>query len=152
MQLAELCNKKVIDIAKEETILNATKLLRNEHVGCLIVTETKDGIKTPIGIVTDRDIVLKVLDYNTNPANISVYDIMDSKFVTAKVTDDIHTALNLMQQNGIRRIPLVDDHNHLVGIVTADDMFAHFSKELNQLSSAIHMEQSREKLLQQKII
>ena len=151
MQLTELCNENVVDIAKEETVLNAAKLLRNKHVGCLVVTDSKNGVKTPIGIVTDRDIVLKVLDYDTNMANINVFDIMDSKFVTAKVTDDVHTAMDLMRRHGIRRIPLVDEDNHLAGIVTVDDMFAHLGDELHRLSRAIYMEQSREKLLQQKI-
>ena len=72
MQLAELCNENVVDVAKEETVLNAAKMLRNEHVGCLVVTDSKNGVKTPVGIVTDRDIVLKVLDYDTNMANITV--------------------------------------------------------------------------------
>lgn len=151
MKLLELCNQNVIKVAKDESVLNAAKLLRNEHVGCLVVAEESNGTSKPVGIVTDRDIVVKALAPNINLSTTHVCEIVTSKLITANVQDDIHTALDLMRHHGIRRIPLVDDDGHLKGVITVDDLFAHLGEELHGLSRAIYMEQSREKLIQTKI-
>ena len=151
MKLSKLCNQSVVKIYKDDSVLDAAKLLRNEHVGCLIVVEDADGVSKPIAIVTDRDIVIKALAPNVDLSATHVSDIITSKFITANAQDDVHTALDLMRRHGIRRIPLVNDDGNLVGIVTVDDLFAHLGEELHRLSRAIYMEQSREKLIHAKI-
>lgn len=151
MKLFDLCNQNVVKIRKDDSVLDAAKLLRNEHVGCLIVIdETVDNTK-PIAMVTDRDIVIKALAPNVDLSTTHVNDITTSKFITANAQDDVHTALDLMRRHGIRRIPLVDDDDNLVGIITVDDLFAHLSEELHGLSRAIYMEQRREKIIEAKI-
>ena len=151
MSLSELCNKNVVTISAEDTMLYACKLLRNEHVGCLIVTDLYEGNSQPIGIITDRDVVVKVIAPEVNISKVLVKDVMDSKFISANINDDIHVALNLMRKHGIRRIPLINDSGCLEGIVTIDDLFSYLSDELNKLTRAIYMEQSREKIIRSKI-
>ncbi len=144
MNLLELCNKNVVSVSNEDTVNYACKLLRNEHVGCLVVTDLYEGDSQPIGIITDRDIVVKVIALGTSIGDVLVKDVMDSKFITANINDDVHIALDLMRKHGIRRIPLVNDSGYLEGIITIDDLFVHLSSELNKLTRAIHMEQNRE--------
>lgn len=151
MKLSELCNKNVVTISKNDSVLNAAKLLRNEHVGCLVVVEESNNISKPVAIVTDRDIVIKALAPNVDLSATHISDVTTSKFITANENDDVHNALDLMRHHGIRRVPLVDDNDNLVGIITVDDLFAHLGEELHRLSRAIYMEQSREKLIQAKI-
>jgi len=151
MQLSELCNDNVVTVSGDDTVFYACKLLRNEHVGCLIVTDLYEGNSQPIGIITDRDMVVKVIAPNVKINEVLVKDVMTSKFITANINDDIHIALDLMRKHGIRRIPLINDAGHLEGIVTIDDLFTHLSNELNKLTRAIYMEQSREKIIRPKI-
>ena len=150
MKLSELCNENVVTISSEDTVNYACKLFRNKHVGCLVVTDLYKGNSQPVGIITDRDIVVKVISLGTKVGDVLVKDVMDSKLVTADINDDLHVALDLMRKHGIRRIPLINKSGHLEGIITIDDLFAHLSNELNNLTRAIFMEQSREKIIQAK--
>lgn len=151
MNLSELCNANVVTICNEDTLNYACKLFRNKHVGCLIVTDLHKGVAKPLGIITDRDIVVKIIALGININEVLVKDAMDNKFVTASVNDDIHVALNLMRKYGIRRIPLINNSSYLEGIITIDDLFSHLSNELNNLTKAILMEQKIEKFNQANI-
>jgi CBS domain-containing protein len=151
MKLSELCNNKVVTVTSEDTVFYACKLLRNEHVGCLVVVDLYEGNSKPIGIITDRDVVVKVIAPDVVINKVLVKDVIDSKFITANINDDPHTALVLMRKHGIRRIPIINDTGELEGIITIDDLFEYLSNELNQLTRAIFMEQKREKVIRQKI-
>lgn len=89
MNLSELCNKNVVSVSNEDTVNYACKLFRNEHVGCLVVTDLYEGDSQPIGIITDRDIVVKVIALGTSIGDVLVKDVMDSKFITANINDDL---------------------------------------------------------------
>jgi CBS domain-containing protein len=145
MTVSTICNRDVVVIQKHATILEAAKVMREFHVGDLIVVEERAGKRIPIGIVTDRDIVLEVIAEEVDMSDVDVGDIMSEDLVTAEEKDDLIDTIKLMRAKGIRRVPVVDDANTLVGILAVDDLIELFAEQIGDLSKIIVREQTREK-------
>jgi CBS domain-containing protein len=119
--------------------------MREHHIGVLIVTETKNGVRKPIGIITDRDIVVEILAKQLEPNLFRIKDIMISPVITIGETQDLSTALRLMRTNGIRRLPVVNDYTQeLIGIITIDDIIGQLAGDLSALNRAITAERLEE--------
>jgi CBS domain-containing protein len=98
--------------------------MRENHVGALVVVDHRAGMDYPVGIVTDRDLVVEVLAQHVAPEMVSLNDVMTTEISTASQDDDILDTLNRMRELGVRRMPVVDKHGVLTGIVTVDDLLA----------------------------
>jgi CBS domain-containing protein len=121
-------------VPKGESIVDAAKRMRILHVGTVIVVEERDGLQVPIGILTDRDIVLSVVASNSEQLPfLMVADAMSDDLLTAVEDTSLADALKLMQERGVRRLPVVDHIGALVGIVTADDVIRFLADELGQV-------------------
>lgn len=151
MQLGEACNREVIIIADNSSVIEAAKLMRDYHVGSIVVTKKDEGITKPIGIITDRDIVIDVIAKDISPEKVTVNGIMNSKLITGKDTDQLWNSLRTMRTHGIRRMPVIDSDGCLVGIITADDILELFSEELLDLTRLIALEQKKEETLKTNI-
>lgn len=151
MQLGEACNREVIIIADNSSVIEAAKLMRDYHVGSIVVTKKDEGITKPIGIITDRDLVIDVIAKDMSPEKVTVSGIMNSKLITGKDTDQLWNSLRTMRTHGIRRMPVIDSHGSLVGIITADDILELFSEELLDLTRLIALEQKKEETLKTNI-
>ncbi len=147
MQLGEACNRDVIIIADDSSVIEAAKLMRDYHVGSIVVTKKDEGITKPIGIITDRDLVIDVIAKDKSPEKVTVSDIMNSKLITGKDTDQLWNSLRTMRTHGIRRMPVIDSEGSLIGIITADDILELFSEELLDLTRLIALEQKKEETL-----
>lgn len=147
MQLGEACNRDVIIIADDSSVKEAAKLMRDYHVGSIVVTKKDKGITKPIGIITDRDLVIDVIAKDISPEKVTVSDIMNSKLITGKDTDQLWNSLRTMRTHGIRRMPVIDSEGSLIGIITADDILELFSEELLDLTRLIALEQKKEETL-----
>jgi CBS-domain-containing membrane protein len=145
MTVGEICNREVVVILKHATILEAAQLMREFHVGDLIVVEEKVGKRIPVGIVTDRDIVLEVIAEEVDMCDVDVGDIMSEDLVTAEEKDDLIDTIKLMRTKGVRRVPVVDAASALVGILTVDDLIELFSEQVSDFAKIIVREQTREK-------
>lgn len=145
MQIGHICTTNPITCQPETTILEAAKLMRQKHVGTLIVIEKINGAPIPQGIITDRDIVVAVLAEELDPKRIKVADIMRTELMTAIATEDIFETVERMRYKGVRRIPVVDKHGALIGIVSVDDIWKFLAKEVTELSEVTTRQQSREK-------
>lgn len=145
MTVSTICNRDVVVIQKHATILEAAQVMREFHVGDLIVVEERAGKRIPVGIVTDRDIVLEVIAEEVDMSDVDVGDIMSEDLVTAEEKDDLIDTIKLMRAKGIRRVPVVDDANALVGILAVDDLIELFAEQIGDLSKIIVREQTREK-------
>jgi CBS domain-containing protein len=131
---------------KDEGIVDAAKRMRMFHVGTVIVVTERDGRQVPIGILTDRDIVLSVVASDAEHLPfLTVGDAMSNELATAFEDDGLADALELMQQRGVRRLPVVDHTGALVGIVTADDVIRFLSEELGQLVQVMNREEQLER-------
>jgi len=144
MQVGEICTREVVCATLETTVGAAAKLMRQYHIGDVIVTREQDGRRIPLGIVTDRDVVLSVVATEADAAVLTVGDIMAAELVTAGETEDVFDAVQRMRTKGVRRMPIVQQDGTLVGIVTLDDVIELLAEEMNQLASLISREQLHE--------
>jgi CBS domain-containing protein len=134
MTIGAICKRNVAVVPKGESIVDAAKRMRILHVGTVIVVEERDGLQVPVGILTDRDIVLSVVASNSEQLPfLMVADAMSDDLLTAVEDTSLADALKLMQERGVRRLPVVDHIGALVGIVTADDVIRFLADELGQV-------------------
>lgn len=145
MSISALCNREVIIIGREASIPEAAKLMRGYHVGDLVVVVEKAGLRLPVGILSDRDIVVEVLAQEVEPAAVSVGDIMSTDLVTAREEEDLLDVARRMKLRGVRRVPVVDDRGTLVGILAADDLVELISEQLGDLVGLINAELRHER-------
>jgi CBS domain-containing protein len=143
--IASICNRSVAFTTRETTVAAAAKLMRHGHVGSLVVVDRMNGGKRmPIGIVTDRDIVVEVIATGLDPAVITVGDIMAQEIVVGRESDSVLETLEIMRFKGVRRLPTVGPDGQLIGIVTVDDLLEVLAEELSELAKIVAHEQSRE--------
>jgi CBS domain-containing protein len=145
MTIGKVCNREVVFIHAQASVPEAARLMREYHVGDLVVIKEKTGKRVPVGIVTDRDIVLEVIAEGVDMDDVSVGDIMSDKLVTARESDGLLETIKLMRAKGIRRLPVVNDDNELVGILSVDDLINLLSEQIVDLARLIAREQDREK-------
>lgn len=144
MQVGEICTREVVCAPSETTVAAAAKLMRQYHIGDVIVTREDNGRRVPLGIVTDRDVVLGVVAPELSPTTLTVGDIMGPELITAGETEDLFDAVQRMRNKGVRRMPIVQDDGTLVGIVSIDDIIEVLAEEMNQLARLISREQLQE--------
>lgn len=144
MSVGEICNREVIVIQRDETIVEAAKLMRQYHVGAVIVVEKRNGLQVPVGIVTDRDLVVEILATELDEKVITVGDIMPQEIFTIKESAASYEAIEFMRRKTARRLPVVDDTGELVGILTLDDALQLLSEELLDLAKLVRYEQKKE--------
>ncbi len=145
MSVGQFCNRDTITARKEDSIVKAAKLMRSHHVGCVIVVEEDaHGVDTPVGIITDRDLVIGILAKELDADKVTLGDIMSYELVTAHQDDRLWDTLQRMRVKGVRRVPVVDRHGALKGILTSDDLLEVLASEMNELAKLISREQLRE--------
>lgn len=144
MTINEICNREVITIHRDEPVLEAAKLMRQYHVGSVIVIEKHNGRQIPVGIVTDRDLVVEVLATELDQTVITVGDIMAPEIFTIKESAGTAETIQLMRHKTTRRLPVVDNDGELVGMVTLDDILELLSEELLDLAKLVRYEQKKE--------
>ena len=106
---------------KDDTVEHAAQIMKDEIIGPVPVVES-DRSKQLIGIVTDRDLVIRVIAGGLDPMNTKVGTVMSQVLVTCKASDDVEKAMNLMAEHQLRRIPVVDDDSRIVGIIAQGDI------------------------------
>ena len=144
MNIEAICNREVITVQRDATVLHAAMLMREYHVGDVVVIKNHKNKVVPIGIVTDRDLVMEVVATELDCRVITVGDIMLSSLTTAKDSLGVLEVIQLMTSKGVRRMPVVDDGGSLLGIVTLDDLLLLLAKEFGSLSKLVEREQENE--------
>jgi CBS domain-containing protein len=133
MSLREFCQRKVVSIAPEINIVEACRLMNTNNIGCLVVQERGKLC----GVLTDRDIALKVTGECKNPQKTQAREIMSRSPVRIPVDKDLQQLTNLMRIHRVRRVPIVDGVDEVLGIVTMDDIIARISGEMSDLGNAV---------------
>lgn len=145
MSVGEICNREVVIAHRDDTVVAASKIMRKQHVGCLVVVEDgEDGSTRPMGIVTDRDLVIEVLAMGLDTASVTVGDLMGPELLTAREGDGIWETILRMRAMGVRRLPVVNNERKLVGILSMDDLLEFLAGELSDLAKLIRRETRRE--------
>ena len=144
MPIGEFCNRDTVITNRNDTVGEAAKLMRQHHVGDVIVVEERDGMRVPVGIVTDRELVVEIMATELDPAVITVGDIMEPELVTVKESVGVFEAIQYMRSKTVRRLPVVDENGGLVGILTLDDLLELLSEELLAVSRLVSYQRQRE--------
>ena len=147
MAVGEICNREVVVTEKTLSVVGAAQLMRKHHVGDLVVVEEKDGSRRPVGVVTDRDIVVEVVAAGVNPEALTVGDIMSPEVATVREGEGLFEALRYMRDKGVRRMPVVDREGALVGILTLDDLLELLAEEMAELAKLVSHERKREAIV-----
>jgi CBS domain-containing protein len=144
MPIGEICTREVAVADRAMTILEAAEVMRKQHVGNLVVVEEGKGKGVPVGIVTDRDIVVSVVATKLDGSIFTVGDLVMQKLTTCQEDEGILECVRRMRVKGIRRMPVVDSDGSLVGIVTLDDIVQLLAEEMNAIGKLIAREQVEE--------
>jgi CBS domain-containing protein len=144
MRAGELCVRDVVTAQPDETVVDAARRMAMLRVGDLVVVESRDNaLPRPVGIVTDRDLIIEVLARPERvPATTRLAEVMRRPLVTASEDDDIETIVDRMRDNGVRRIPIIDDDGGLQGVLSIDDVIGWIREEI-QIATKLLEHQGR---------
>lgn len=145
----EICTRSVTIAFRTTSVDEAARLMRDNHVGCLVVVDEVDGRRIVVGVLTDRDIVTAVVAPGIDAATLTVDDVMTTDLVTAREDDSLIDLMRSMRRKGVRRIPVVGGQDELTGVVTLDDVLGVLSEELSLLVGTVDNEGQRERKMRQ---
>ena len=144
MTAGEYCNRKVLTVEPEVSITEVASMMREYHVGTLVVVEREGGLSRPVGIVTDRDLVIEVIAQEVPSDALVVKDVMNKDLVHVTEQETLLNTIELMQSRGVRRIVVLDDNGNLQGLITADDAIELIAEAMNNLCNIVRREISNE--------
>ena len=139
MNVGQMCQRNAVTVQPSDEIAAAARLMRERHVGFLVVVEpaAQAGEVIPVGVITDRDIVVSTIALGVDPATLRVGDVMTCKPTVALAQDSIADATHRMRHCGVRRLPVVGDYGHLIGVLSLDDVLTSRADELVAAAAVI---------------
>ena len=147
MSLSEICNRDPVVAYANTPLGQAARLMRERHVGSLVIVHERGGERIPVGMLTDRDIVVGTLAQDLDPRTLKVGEVMTREPLTIAESATIPDALSLMRERGIRRLPVVGERGALAGIVALDDLLAAMTEELSEFVRVVDWQRVREACL-----
>ena len=147
MLLKAICTPAVICCGPATSVQAAASLMRLKHTGDLVVVDDPEEDRIPLGVITDRDIVVEVLANGLNPATTAVRSLLRTPIVIAHEDEDASEALERMRTHGIRRLPIVGSEGKLAGVITLDDILKLVAADINALVEIVGRERDLEQRL-----
>lgn len=144
MAIGEICNREVVIVSVGTSVSEAARLMRERHVGNVVVVAEEGGRRKPLGIVTDRDVVVEVVAAGLDAGKLGVEEIMVPDLATVQENTGVFEAIIFMRDKGVRRLPVVGKEGELIGILALDDLIELLAEELNELARLIRHEQEHE--------
>jgi|SRR5664279_1237217 len=145
MLVKNICTMNAVCCPRQTSVSQAARLMRQHHVGDLVVVDDPEEECTPIAVITDRDLVVEVLGNGLDPATTMLGALVYRPLVIANESEDISEAVARMRTHGIRRIPVVNAGGRVVGIVTLDDLLRLLIADGNALLDIMSKGQDVEK-------
>jgi CBS domain-containing protein len=139
-----ICERDVICAGRDTTVQAAAKLMRHYHVGSLVIVDETYGRRVPVGIVTDRDIVVEVNALDLDPNVITVGDIALPELVTVREGEGVLQTAEIMRYKGVRRLPVVNEAGDLIGIVSIDDLLEVLTEQMTEMARVLGREREQE--------
>jgi CBS domain-containing protein len=140
MSAGEYCNRDVVVVEKGSSVREAINLMRSNHVGDVVVVKMLENSAVPLGILTDRDIVVEILAEDVDIDAVNVDDVMSDLLVTVKEDTKLLDAIKLMCTKGVRRLPVINDRGELEGILSADDLLELIVEQLTDIVGLVSKE------------
>lgn len=147
----DICKRKVSVAYPHTSVVAAAQLMREDHVGALVVVDDANGSRQVRGLVTDRDIVMSVVATGLDPEPLFLEDIMSDHLVTARESDSLLDLMHAMREHGVRRVPVVGSQEELMGIVSLDGVLKILAQEMNLLVGSIDTSLRHERARRQSI-
>ena len=144
MTVGQVCNRVVVFANRSTPLPDAAKLMRENHIGSLVIVDESGRGRIPVGMLTDRDIAIAVVAQGLDSRTLTAGEVMSGELVTANEQDDMLDTLQRMRRRGVRRMPVLTAAGALAGIVTLDDLLELVAEQLGDVVKAIATEQSRE--------
>jgi len=141
--LKDFATSVVAVVEPETAALLAAQIMRRHHLGALVVVDAQDKSR-PVGIVTDRDLVLELMAEGLDPAVFTAGDIMSVNLVLAHPDMDALEAVQLMHAHQLRRLVIADEAGRLTGIVSLEDIIELLARELGSLAGGLANARDRE--------
>lgn len=141
MSVGNICNRNVVLIGKHDSIFTAARLMRDHHVSDVVVVESSKGINIPLGVLSDRDIVVKIIAAGQDLNTVSISDLMSDQLLTVNETDEVMPTLKRMRHKGVRRIPVIGNDSGLLGLLSIDDILDTLAEQLNDIDQIISQDQ-----------
>lgn len=141
----EICTREVVIAYRHTDLVSAARLMREHHVGALVVVDEAQGVRSVAGMLTDRDIVVSVVAPELAPDSLTVGEVMTAKPVTATEDASLIDVLRSMRAHGVRRIPVVAAQQALVGLLALDDLLEVLAQQLDMLAATIGRGMQRER-------
>ncbi|HJV55176.1 MAG TPA: CBS domain-containing protein [Methylomirabilota bacterium] len=131
--LGKICTKPVVTASAQMTVDQAARAMRSKNVGALVVVNAG----RPVGMLTDRDIVVEVVARGMDPEEVRVGDVMVKKPVTIRQDLGVFDAARTFAKTGVRRLPVVTGSGVLVGVITMDDVVMLLGNEMGHMAGAL---------------
>lgn len=144
MNAGEICTRIVVFANRGETVHRAAQLMRRFDVGNVVVVDDGNNIRRPVGIVTDRDITVKVVANGLDPRQLDVGEVMMGDLVTIDENMTLEEIVETMETSGVRRLPVVNEDGGLEGILALDDIIDLLAEELGSVATLIQRQQERQ--------
>ncbi len=146
MAIKEICSREVVFIAPGESVAQAARLMREHHIGSVVVVDRANGGLRPIGMVTDRDVAVGVVALGLDPEATPVEVAMRGSVAAVREDEGVARVVALMRSEGVRRLPVVDKAGKLVGLIAADDLIDLLAGEMTGLAEMLQRGVGRERV------
>ena len=134
MHIGQICTRSLVTCARDTTASELAQKMREQYVADVLVVEDRGGRPVPVGLVTDRDLVVGVIAQGKDAHQVRAGDLMCTELETALESEMVYDGIWHMRKRRILRLPVVDSHGALVGILTADDVAEFLASELTEVS------------------
>ncbi len=134
MGLVKCCREQVVAVSLDTPAVEVARIMGEKNVGSVVVIS---GDNRPAGILTDRDLTVRVMAQAKNPGEMRAEEVMTRDVITFRDSMGIYEAIRKMTDEGIRRMPIIDEAGKLIGIVTMDDMIRMLGEEMATIAKNI---------------
>jgi len=140
MKVGEMCSRGVVSVFEGASLRDVAVLMKERHVGAVVVIARSPTKPQPVGIVTDRDIVRAQLTHVADLSRLCVADVMTKSPVTLRNDDELESAIATLRSHGVRRAPVVNAQGDLVGFLSTDDLIAEVAREVATLARLLEQQ------------
>ena len=144
MNVGELCNREVVFARRDTGLVEGARLMRQHHIGALVVVDEQPAGRVPVGMLTDRDIVVAAVAKEADPAKLTVGDVMSAGALVVREQDGVVDAMRVMREKGVRRLPVVKRDGTLAGVLAIDDVLELVAEEMDSFVHTLRAETARE--------
>ena len=131
--MTDLARHEVVTANRDTSVSELSSIMKKEQVGSVVITNDQE----PVGIVTDRDIATRAFEGDSNPREMTAQDVMSERVCAAEEQTGLNEALEIMEEEGVRRLPICGSDGKLSGIVTFDDLTELISNEEESMANIV---------------